>query len=107
MSAEPDLETALEAMRDAYRQRAHLVALLASMYPSTIGHTDASCPEYAVVIVRFPTGQATWHIAPDDLDLFEHVTKTDVDLWDGHTTEQKYAVIDAYARANARNNGHG
>jgi hypothetical protein len=104
---EPDtsLEDALEVARGAYRERAHLVALLASMYPSSIGHTDASCPEYAVVIVNFPTGQAAWHVSPDDLDLFQHVTRTDVDLWDGHTTAQKYQRINAYTLANATGTG--
>lgn len=88
-----------------YRERAHLLALLASMYRSTIGYTDEAKPEWAVLIVNFPTGQASWHISPDDMDLFDHVPAVNVDLWDGHTTEQKYERIDAYTRANAAGTG--
>lgn len=76
----------------AYRERAHLVAHLASLYPSQIGYTDPSSPDWAVVIVEAPTGQMSWHIAPDDMELFEHVERTNglVLPWDGHTTDQKY-----------------
>lgn len=105
MENDQALADAIAAIHGAYRERAHLVALLASMYPSHIGHTDRECPEYAVVIVRLPTGQAAWHISPDDLDLFTHVAREDADLWDRHTTAQKYERIDAFTRANAEGTG--
>lgn len=83
-----------QADRDrAYRERAHLVAHLASLYASHIGYTDPDAPDWAVVIIQTPTGQMSWHIAPDDLELFEHVQTTfpgRSPKWDGHTTEQKY-----------------
>lgn len=88
-----------------YRERSHLVALLASMYPSTIGYHDPQEPDWAVVTVWLPTGQVSWHVAPDDMDLFGHVRQTDVSDWDGHTTEEKYGRIDAYTRANAEGYG--
>lgn len=75
---------------ELYRERAHLVAHLAAVYPSHIGFSDPSAPEWAVVLVSLPTGQATWHISPDDMDLFAHVRTDPVEAWDGHTTEQKY-----------------
>jgi len=83
----------------AYRERAHLVALLAAWQVSHIGHTDPSAPDWAVVTIELPTGQACWHIAPADMDLFAHVQPTNRICrgWDGHTTEEKYARIDAFA----------
>ncbi|MFE3578742.1 hypothetical protein [Streptomyces vinaceus] len=86
----------LTAERDgAYRERARLVAHLASLYPSHIGHTDPAAPDWAVITIEAPTGQMCWHIAPADLPLFDHVQTTypgwgNQYIWDGHTTEQKY-----------------
>ncbi|MFJ3834474.1 hypothetical protein ACIPY6_03035 [Streptomyces sp. NPDC090054] len=80
-----------EAERDrAYRERAHLVAHLASLYPATIGLTDPNAPEWPVVTINAPTGQLTWHIAAADLGLFEHVERSLDPMWDGHTTDEKY-----------------
>lgn len=81
-----------QALNAAYRERAHLVAHLAALHPSHIGHTDPSAPEWAVVIVETPAGQLSWHVAPDDMDLFAHVQQTNRICrgWDGHTTEEKY-----------------
>ncbi|MFD6531559.1 hypothetical protein [Streptomyces sp. NPDC060184] len=86
----------VEAATDAvYRERAHLVAHLAALHPSHIGHTDPAAPEYAVLTVETPAGQMTWHIAERDMDLFAHVRATaDTDpVWDGHTTDEKYARL--------------
>lgn len=78
-------------MTDAvYRERAHLVAHLATVYPSTIGPHDPNWPEWSVVIIDTPTGQMSWHVAPTDLDLFRHVATSTINTWDGHTTEEKY-----------------
>ncbi|WP_406501545.1 hypothetical protein OHA04_27400 [Streptomyces sp. NBC_01590] len=76
-----------------YRERAHLVALLAALHPSHIGHTDPNLPDWAVVTVETPAGQMTWHIAERDMDLFTHVQPTNRIYrgWDGHTTKEKYA----------------
>lgn len=77
-----------------YRERAHLVALLAAMLPSHIGRSE---PGWSVVIVEGPYGQLSWHIADRDLDLFAGIRQTDpfveADRWDGHTTELKYARV--------------
>ncbi|MFJ1865516.1 hypothetical protein ACIOD1_12875 [Streptomyces sp. NPDC088097] len=81
----------VEAERDgAYRERAQLVAHLASLYPSTIGLTDPDAPDWPVVTINTPTGQMTWHISTIDLDLFEHVERSLGPVWDGHTTDEKY-----------------
>ncbi|MFB6809437.1 hypothetical protein [Streptomyces sp. NPDC056387] len=89
-----DVRTAMlraEAERDrAYRERAHLVAHLASLYPATIGLTDPNAPDWPVITIETPAGQMTWHIAAADLDLFEHVERSLDAVWDRHTTEHKY-----------------
>lgn len=83
-------------MDSVYRERAHLVAHLAASYPSTIGYFDSAEPEWAVVIIDLPTGQASWHVSPDDMDLFGHVPRSEVNTWDGHSTEVKYQRLDAH-----------
>lgn len=80
----------------AYRERAHLVALLASIWASHIGYSDPNERDWAVVIITTPAGQLSWHVARSDMDLFAHVevSTSEHDAWDGHTTEQKYQRID-------------
>lgn len=77
---------------NVYTERAILVAHLAAIYPSHIGYTDPDEPDWPVVIIETPTGQMSWHIAPDDVHLFEHVMETDRMCrgWDGHSTTEKY-----------------
>lgn len=92
LAQEEEIKTATAERDGAYRERARLVAHLASLYPSQIAHTDLEAPDWAVVTVEGPTGQMSWHVAPRDMDLFEHVERQNglVLPWDGHTTEQKY-----------------
>lgn len=87
------------ALNAAYRERAHLVALLAAWRNSHIGYTDPAAPNWAVVTIELPTGQACWHIAPADMDLFAHVRPTPryARGWDGHDTDEKYRRIDEFA----------
>lgn len=89
MSDLGDLMAKLDA---TYRERAHLVAHLAGLYPSHIGESDPETPGWFVVTVESPTGQMAWHIAPRDMDLFRHVQPTSRICrgWDGHSTEEKY-----------------
>ena len=42
---------------DIYRERAHLVALAASLYPSVRAYSDPNEPEWSVVYVDSPAGQ--------------------------------------------------
>lgn len=65
---------------DLYRERAHLVAHLAALYPSAIV-----------------------------LDLFPHVERvaSNVAEWDGHSTEQKYRRLDNLTRTIAAKGGGG
>lgn len=91
-----ELVATKDALNSAYRERAHLVALLAAVYPAHIGRTDPNAPDWAVITLQLPTGQAAWHIASDDEDLFQHVEQEPENAipWDGHSTEEKYRRID-------------
>lgn len=96
----------------AYRERAHLLALLASLHPSVIAPApDVDEDGWQILYLRIGGKQASWHIAPRDAELFAHVEHVPADdlraQWDGHTTEQKYEHIgqhaaQLYAEARAR-----
>lgn len=79
-------------LMSAYRERAHLVAHLAAVYPSAIG-TDPMTPGWPVVYVETAAGQLSWHISPDDMALFDHVVRSSSVSWDGHTTDEKYGRL--------------
>lgn len=76
-----------------YRERAHLLALLATHYEAYM-QTDQDSPAWPVLYLLLPTGQATWHISAADLDLFAHVPVIPHLTWDGHTTDEKYERVD-------------
>lgn len=102
MSDETISET--DGMRDLYRERAHLLALLASVLDpsmSHIGETDPEAEGWPVLTFETPAGQGSWHIAPGDVALFAHIRPTTADdrPWDGHTTEEKYARVALLSRA--------
>ncbi len=84
-----------EALQALYRERAHLVAHLAAYYPSAAGYTDPEAPDWLVVTIEMPEGQACWHISKSDEDLFDHVQRIELPEWDQHTTEEKYARVRA------------
>lgn len=82
----------------AYRERSHLLAYLAAVHPSVIAPShDVAEPGWQLLYVYIAGQQLTWHISPQDADLFEHVEAVTVEdyraQWDGHTTEQKYAWL--------------
>lgn len=92
--------TVLAKERDgAYRERAHLVALLAAMTDGAViaYATDVDEPGWQIVYLTIGARQCSWHISPRDADLFAHVERVDIAdpraQWDGHTTEAKYAWI--------------
>jgi hypothetical protein len=92
-----------ETERDqAYRERAHLLALLAALHPSVITPApDVDEDGWQILYLRIGGRQASWHIAPSDTDLYAHVEHASTNdsraQWDGHTTEQKYAHIGQHA----------
>lgn len=88
-------------MDGVYRERSHLVAHLAALYPSVWG-TDRAEPDWPVVYVQTPEGQMSWHIAPADFELFSHVPQDESVVWDGHTTEEKYRRLARLAANQAK-----
>lgn len=103
LKAESERRYNTEQERDsAYRERAHLVALLAAMTDGAVitYATDVDEPGWQIVYLNLDGCQASWHISPRDADLFEHVQRVEHDdpraQWDGHTTEEKYAGIAAW-----------
>jgi hypothetical protein len=84
----------MDALNAAYRERAHLVALLAALYPSEMHENpDADYDNWPIVMVKTPAGQMGWHLAPNDVDLFDHVVFERTVDWDGHSTEEKYRRV--------------
>jgi hypothetical protein len=86
------------ALDTAYRERAHLVAWLATHYSAVITKApDVNEPSWQIVYLQAADRQLSWHIAPRDADLYGHVQQVTADdpraQWDGHTTEEKYALI--------------
>lgn len=77
-----------------YRERAALLAVLACNHVSYLYPPDDAEPGFSWAIAIYMGGkQCTWHIADDDLDLFEHVERKPDGAWDGTTTEEKYAAL--------------
>ena len=101
---EGNRRAAAEAERDrAYRERAHLVALLAAMTDTAVlaPADDVDEPGWAILYLTLDGRQASWHISPNDGDLFDHVPVVTGPehpgaRWDGHTTEEKYRRIAEY-----------
>jgi hypothetical protein len=81
----------------AYRERNALIAALIRshgwraevvMAPDTEG--------WWIIYAETPQGQVSWHISPDDMDLFRDwpaAFGSRPSPWDGHTTEEKYRRI--------------
>ncbi|MGW7359431.1 hypothetical protein ACWGI0_23055 [Streptomyces sp. NPDC054802] len=97
--AERRLDEAEAARDGAYRERAHLVALLAAMTTGAVivPAVDVDEPGWQIAYLTIGGRQASWHISPADADLFGLVPRVASDdpraQWDGHSTEEKYAHI--------------
>lgn len=87
-----------DASEELYTERAHLIAALSKIYPSC-WIRDASNPEWPVCVIVIPqpmgaSVQVSWHIAPKDTALFQHLSmRLDIE-WDGHSTQEKYRRLD-------------
>jgi hypothetical protein len=101
----------VEERDGAYRERAHLVALLAALTDHAViaPALDVEEPGWWIVYLSLGGRQASWHISPRDATLFGHVEHVTVDdyraQWDGHTTEEKYAGIAAWTAELAERGG--
>ncbi|MFJ4739102.1 hypothetical protein [Streptomyces sp. NPDC088775] len=91
------MHSELEAGFTVYRERAHLLGGYVALFGGVFSHTDEKSPGWPVLYIETPKGQCSWHINPDDLDVFEGLKVPFVDdyPWDGHTTEEKYFRIEA------------
>lgn len=79
-----------------YRERAMLVRVLAEWYPSTI-KIDENEPDWPIIYIELPTGQVSWHIAKEDMEIYASVRKNDETFrYDGHTTGEKYRRLMDY-----------
>lgn len=81
----------MEKELNVYRERAYLIAHLARIYPSHWTYDD-SASHWPVAVIDTPEGQLSWHISLDDVALFPAMDYI-LDLWDGHSTEEKYARL--------------
>lgn len=84
-----------QGLMSVYTERAHLIALLARIYPSH-GYVpdDAELGYSVAVCIHFPWGQATYHIADDDFaELFAPWLQNGPVDYDGHTTNHKYRAM--------------
>lgn len=93
MTAEEPEVIWAEQQAQLYRERAHLIAHLAAVYPAVIG-TDPGVPGWPVVYIGLAEGQVSWHVSPADMDLFAHVPRGPDARWDGHSVAEKYARLD-------------
>lgn len=84
-------------MDEVYRERNALVAFLASKYDGVLVEDSDDFPGWGVVFIETRFGQMSWHIPPEDFDLFTHVDRVDSYVWDGHTTEEKYQRLERLA----------
>lgn len=96
---------------EAYAERNLVVALLAE-YVRTIGFDGAGeafiAPHVGedwgeewkwVLFLEIPgLGQVSWHLRGDEIDNFPRIERRDVNLWDGHTTAEKYDRIRRFCR---------
>lgn len=90
-----------KALRDldiAYDERARLLALLTLHYPAAIGQDPGGGKFNNVLYLLIAGKQAGWHLHPEQVQHFHGVPHAQV-VYDGHTTQDKYATIDGRVRS--------
>lgn len=83
-----------ESLNAAYRERAILVFALARELGGAWVGIDPAEPDWPVLYIETEAGQMSWHFSPSDANLLEEFPHRD-GVWDGHTTEEKYARLAA------------
>jgi hypothetical protein len=97
-AALPNREAAPEGLNDAYRERNAVVAALIRTNGWPCWLADApDAAGWVIVYAETPRGQVSWHVGPDDFDLFDGFGTVAPVGWDGHTTEEKYGRLAALA----------
>jgi len=95
--ARPDIAAFDFNLNRMYHERAVLLSLLTkSLQASSRGcrprkafDREQSEPWTNLVVFDTPDGQVSWHIAKEDIHLFDHLEVDYEWSWDGHTTEEK------------------
>lgn len=92
------LAAVTEERDGAYTERAQLLAWISGMYRAYISPAlDVEDEGWSILTIHTMMGQLTWHIAPKDLGLFNHIPRmsagSEAVKWDGHTTDEKYERI--------------
>ena len=95
-----------EKVKELYTERAHVLAALAKIMPGhddyddlTVGmawHQEAPVGFRNVLVIEDKSdgAQMSWHIHDNDTHLFNGAKRLDHFNYDGHTTEQKYAILE-------------
>jgi hypothetical protein len=84
---------------DCYSERAHLLAILARDHVAYLyTDPDEEAGYQHVLAIDIDNRWLTWHLADADLHLFPNVAPISLSLWDGHTTNDKYAYIARFVR---------
>lgn len=99
--AQGDINRLTTERDGAYRERAQLLAWLAALHaPHAVLAPAADIEDedgWWLLFLTVAGRQLSWHIAPRDAELFNHVQRVDVTdpraQWDGHTTAEKYERI--------------
>ncbi len=92
---------------EAYRQRNHLVAALARLFPSGVRRTDIpgwSDDWHGCVYIDLPTGQISYHYHDSQGYLFADLPPYE-DEYDGHDKDVVHARLEALAAATAAGDG--
>ncbi len=85
----------LEEKNEAYRQRNHLVAALARLFPSGITRTDIPGWDqewHGCCFIDLPTGQISYHYHDSQAHLFAGLPEY-AKPWDGHDKETVHARL--------------
>lgn len=82
---------------EVYADR-NLLAQLAAKFAADIGMpvgmaNDPAEPGWPIIYIELPTGQVSWHVPADE--VVERLTPYH-GVWDGHSTEEKLARIQAF-----------
>lgn len=101
-----DQDEMAEVLRNTYSnmvgERRLMVALLSVMFPSVISRwvpdesgMDQSFDEW-VVHIKLPTGQVSFRVGDERTPFFSHLLISNVPVYDGHSSDDKWRRIVAY-----------
>ncbi len=92
-----------EEKDQAYFERDRLLAYLSTLVTCSLEKHPEADKDWEhdwrnIVFLNIGPKALSWHIHDSELKLFNHITDTvrfkGKNVWDGHTTEQKYEFLD-------------